>query len=248
MRALNNLGDATALSLNPGSSIVFSAAALTATTTASGAGNNLGAGRNDGQDFLSAQWRRNGALLNGSVHADGFNLSVALVDAGLTRTTDSTQWQVTLLEEMTELAATGTLNVSFQNTLPQLTAAATAGDPLGVTFTMATTDLDLELNNLIPGFESLTSAITVDGNDHTAFFFDLIALGAQFASHGQLAQRFGEGTHTLGILVNDWSNAAATVNLQFEVQPVPIPGALVLFGFGLAGIAAQCRTFSRGTR
>ena len=229
----NTLADAVALVVDAGPDIVYNAATLIQTATASVIqSNDLGAGRTDGEDFVDFVWSPAGTAI-------GDSNQVGIAASGLTMTTSTTSWTATGTEQMTGLSDSDTVNVSYQNAGPTINAnaVANAGD---VDFTMNADDADLAVNALIAGFEMVSFAALVDGvTDATAFFTNLFNTGADSFSNLALFNAFGAGAHNVLFTLMDKAGATATSTVQFNVDdpgnqnPIPEPGALVLLMSGL---------------
>ena len=226
----NGLAIAVDLIVDAGPDIVYDASTLTQTTSSSIIqSNDLGAGRSDGEDFIDAAWSITGT-------ATGNDITVGIADSGLTSTTDTASWGVTMTEQMTGLNDSDTLMVSYMNALPtaMATATATAG---GTDFTLTFDDMDLLVNDFIASFEVLSVTALVDAIiDGTAFFSGLIATGFQSNTDAMLAAAFGLGLHSVVFTVTDLAGATVMGSADFEVlgaAVVPEPETLALMMLGL---------------
>ena len=197
-------------------------------------GNDLGAGRSDGEDFLGSTWD-----VSGTTQPDGINIAVELVNAGLTSTIDTTTWNVTVDEQMTDLSGTGEVLVSYANTAPSSTLSATA-NPTGYDFAYTSDDVDLAINTIIAGFEQVVYSVFVD-SIATSLFDDLIASGLLSLSNAELLAAFGVGSHLLEVIITDLAGATNTSSATFDVEdvisPIPVPPAfgLMLIALGFLG-------------
>ena len=236
----NGLVVAADLVINAGSDIVYSAASLTQATASSVTqSNDLGAARSDGEDFIDAAWSPTGT-------ASGNDISVDIENSGLTMTTDTTSWDVTMTEQMTLESDSDSVIVSYLNAAPSASASAVANAG-GYDFTFASADDDLMVNALIAAFEELGFIVKVDGAT-TMFFDDLIMNGTQFSTDAMLAANFAVGAHTLSITVTDKAGEFVEVNAGFEVaqgqNTVPEPGTLLLLIMGLTGICLSRQRYT----
>ena len=239
----NTLTNAVDLVVDAGPDIVYNAATLIQTATATVVqSNDLGAGRSDGEDFVDFAWSPAGTAI-------GDSNQVGIADSGLTMTTSTTTWTATGTEQMTGKSDSDTVNVSYQNAVPTLNATATANAG-SVDFGMTSGDADLAVNALIAGFEMLTFTALLNGlTDATAFFADLFNTGTDSFTNLELFNAFGAGTHNVLFTVFDKAGAQATSSVSFDVDdtgnpnpnPIPEPGALVLLLSGLAIILFRRR-------
>lgn len=195
------------------------------------ADNDLGAGRTDGEDFLTYQWTVNGAVVEGNQSGsrlnrivetlspggssfvndgtravDNVNITRSIQQSGLQTTTDTTTFDLLVTEGITALTDTDNVAVSYANAGPVITDAGhTTEANFDITFFVDYDDVDLGVNALIPGFELLTVEILVDDIDQTAFFSDLLGTGgtSQLVSNADLISTFGPGLHTFRLDVSD---------------------------------------------
>ncbi|MDF2178070.1 PEP-CTERM sorting domain-containing protein [Aliiglaciecola sp. CAU 1673] len=229
----NSLASAVGLAIDAGPDLVYNAATLVQNTSMSVLqSNDLGAARSDGEDFVDVSWTPAGT-------PSGNDTSVGIADSGLTMTTSTTTWTANATEQMTGKTASDTLNISYDNAVPTLNASATANAG-GTDFSMTFADLDLAVNALIAGFESLTFAALLDGLiDATAFFNTLFTTGSQSSSDASLFSAFGAGAHNVVFTLVDKAGAMARASVDFTVntvpQDVPEPGTwlLILLGASL---------------
>jgi len=160
INSVNSLVDAVDLSVDAGNNKTYSAGTTSVTTDGSaGANNNLGAGRSDGEDFLSFAWSEGGSPLTGSMTPDGVNIAVGIANSGLSNTTDTATWQVQMDEDLTGLSATDTMTVSYSNAGPTALPGSNLTYDAGTTSVTANggvSDPDLAINSQIAGFESHT--------------------------------------------------------------------------------------------
>ncbi|MDX1734061.1 MAG: hypothetical protein R3228_06835 [Halioglobus sp.] len=214
-------------------SVTYSAADLVKTTALTVQSNDLGAGRSDGETFLSSTWS-----VTGATQANGVDIEVGIADSGLTNTADTTSWNVTVTEAMTDLSDSAVAAVDYSNASPTASLSAVA-DAVDIDFTLTRSDLDLAVNALIAGFESVVAISALVDGTLTSFFDPLLATDFMTASHAALEAAFGLGGHTLLITVQDLAGASATATVDFFVQdtgvpPVPVPAPLFLILLGLA--------------
>ena len=204
------------------------------TTNVTATGNDLGAGRSDGEDFLGSTWD-----VSGTTQPDGINIAVELVNAGLTSTIDTTTWNATVDEQMTDFSGTGEVLVSYANTAPSSTLSATA-NPTGYDFAYTSDDVDLAVNAILAGFEQVVYSVFVD-SIATSLFDDLIASGLLSLSNAELLAAFGVGSHLLEVIITDLAGATNTSSATFDVEdvisPIPVPPAfgLMLIALGFLG-------------
>lgn len=242
----NGLVVAVDLIVAAGTNVVYDAASLTQTTsTAIGQSNDLGAMRSDGEDFIDAVW-----TVTGTPDTTNNNdIAVDIVNSGLTMTTSTTSWNVTMTEQMTLGSDSASVIVSYLNDMPTASASAVATAP-GTDFTLTADDMDDVVNSIIAGFEMLTITAEVDGSiDATAFFASLIAAatfdtGMQSYTNFELEAVFGAGLHNVVFLVTDKAGDFMTASADFAVEQaaqVPEPGSLTLMMLGLLmlGIARR---------
>ncbi len=229
----NSLANALDLVIDAGPDIVYNAATLTQTATASiTQSNDLGAGRADGEDFIDMVWSPTGTVT-------GNSNQVGIAGSGLTMTTSTTTWTANAVEQMTGKTSSDNTNVSYANAMPTINATATANGS-DVDFTMSSIDADLAVNTLIAGFEMLSFTALVNGAiDASAFFADLFAFGNLTASVADLIAQFGTGTHNVLFSVTDKAGSSAQTSISFDangvVKPpsIPEPSVLLLFCLGL---------------
>jgi hypothetical protein len=194
--------------------------------------NDLGAGRADGEDFLTYAWTADGAVLAGNQTGtrldrkvesgiggsrfvndptdrtvDDVNVAVGIAASGLQTTIDTTSWSVAVTEAITGFSDTDSITISYNNALPVIDAAlATPAGPTGaaVKFQLDFHDADEDaVNALIANFELLEVEIFFGLVDKTALFASLIATGMQTLGHATLLSEFGVGMHSLKVLLTD---------------------------------------------
>ena len=219
----NGLMTAVELMVDAGPDIVYNAAALTKTATASvSQSNDLGAARSDGEDFVDFSWSPSGVEM-------GDSIAVAIADSGLVNTTDTSSWTASATEQMTDKADSDTLTVSYANAIPTVNASATA-NATGFDFTFSAADVDLAVNAIIGGFELLNFTAMVGAIDATTFFASLFSSGAEAYSNAELFTEFGVGAHNVMFSVMDLAGSLATTSVSFntDAQPVPEPSAILL--------------------
>lgn len=221
------LADAVAVSIAD-NTVTYDAASLIQTTSMAFSGNDLGAGRSDGENFLRTSWS-----VAGTTQANNVDIAVAIANSGLTNTADTTAWNVSVTEQMTDLGDSAQVLVDYANASPTASLTATQTAP-GVDFAFSASDLDLAVNALIAGFEMLVFSVMVDGGG-TAFFNSLLSTGTLSALDADLFAAFGAGTHSLSILVTDLAGARAPLLASFDVFgvggpsiPEPAPLGLLL--------------------
>jgi len=220
--------------------VTYSAGDLTQTTSLNAQGNDLGAGRSDGETFLDGAWS-----IPGTIQANGVDIAVDIANSGLTNTIDNATWNVTVTEEMTGLSDGAQALVDYANASPTAGASGTA-NATGYDFSFNFDDDDLTVNLIIAAFEVLTIQAFVDGT-LTSFFDLLLGTGAQSALHSELEAAFGLGAHSLEILVEDLAGELATATVSFFVEdtgqppPVPAPSTLLLLLLGLGVLARRSR-------
>jgi hypothetical protein len=190
-----------------------------------------------------------GGAINGAAVANNVDQLIAIANSGLTNTTDSATFELSVTD-FAGASASDTALIAYLNAAPSASATATAtagGTDFGLTFD----DVDLIVNGIIAGFEALATSILVDGIiDATAFFADLIATGAQSETNAALEAQFGLGVHTFAFTVVDLAGAVTVSAANFEVledgEPpqVPEPPAFALLLAGLLFLLAARR--SRG--
>ena len=236
----NSLTDSEAV-VNVGSdNVAFDANMAAQTANVAAMGNDLGAGRSDTEDFLDATWDVSGTTATSLVRNE-VAIQVELLDSGLTSTIDTATWNVDVTEQMTGISssASGQVMVSYINDAPSSTLSATA-TASGYDFAYSSLDADLVVNTLIAGFEILTYSVEVDGVA-TTLFDSLISTGSLSLTELALFNAFGEGVHSLGIIVTDLAGAISTASADFtvgDISPVPVPPAfaLMLTALGLLGV------------
>jgi PEP-CTERM motif-containing protein len=239
----NGLASAVGLKIDAGPNLVYDATTLVQTTSSAVIqSNDLGAARADGEDFIDAAWSQTGASSGNN------DISVGVVDSGLTNTVDTATWTAMMVEQMTLQSDVDSLVVSYLNALPTASASATA-TATGTDFTLSFDDMDLLVNAFIAGFESLTVTALVNGAiDSTAFFTDLISLGSQSYTDAVLEAAFGIGTHNVAFFVTDFAGATTSASANFSVSEtldtVPEPGTLALLLLGLMAFSAAKRRSS----
>ena len=232
----NGLVVANNLVIDAGPNIVYNAATLTQTTSSVVVqSNDLGAARSDNEDFIDASWSQTGT-------AAGTNLNdivVGILDSGLTNTTDSTTWNVTMTEQMTLESDSDSAVISYMNALPTASASATA-TATGTDFMLTVDDMDLQVNSLIAGFEMLTVSALVDGTiDGTSFFTSLIPGGGiQSSTNAMLEAAFGLGLHNVSFIVIDKAGASVSASADFGVV-VPEPSTFIFAVLGLLGFGCR---------
>jgi hypothetical protein len=232
---LNSPGlvEAVELVVDAGPDIVYNAASLIQTATASMTqSNDLGAARSDGEDFVDVTWSPAGTVT-------GNSNEVGIVDSGLTMTTSTTTWQVDATEQMTGKSDSDTTNVSYANAIPTLNGSATANGT-DIDFILNANDADLAVNGLITGFEMLSFTASVNGAiDATAYFANLFDLGSFSYSMADLVAEFGDANHNVLFTAMDKAGDMATAAFDFDVTgttnptTIPEPSALLLMCLGL---------------
>lgn len=231
----NSLSAAVGLEIDAGPAIVYDAATLTQTTSSSiTQSNDLGAARSDGEDFIDASWSPSGTPTGNN------DISVHIVDSGLTNTTDTTAWSVTMIEQMTLQSDGDATVVSYMNAMPTASASAIA-TATGTDFILSFDDVDLLVNAFIAAFETLSVVAWVDGTiNSTLFFTDLISFGSQSYTSAALEAAFGLGPHSVSFLVTDFAGTSAFASTSFSVgetsSAVPEPGAFALLLLGLLAL------------
>jgi hypothetical protein len=170
-------------------------------------------------------------VLDGMRTVENVNIAVAIENSGLQNTTDTATFRVDVTEDMTGLSDDDTLTVSYNNANPSLNSASGATLPdNSIDFDAVFDDLDLTVNSLIPGFESVsleflylgTPFLTGPGN------MDLASLLSTFG---------GAGTYSVDANVSDLAGASAT--LAFDITIVPEPSTLLLSSLGLLLLPAR---------
>ena len=261
IRSIDSLAAAVDPVAEAGPDQQFSAGQLTVETDVNAfVDNDLGAGRADGEDFLTYDWTEGGSALTGTattaVRPDGrtvddVNIAVAIQDSGLTSTIDTVTWQVEINEDLTGFGgSTDTMTVSYDNALPLVANASATAQLGGLLFELDVDDLDLGVNSLIAGFEMLMIDILVDSMDESAFFMSLIdaaidgTSATQFASGADLLTQFGLGMHLFEVTVTDKAGALGSASFQFDVggtppAPVPEPTTILLLCLGLTTLVLQ---------
>ncbi|WP_286265895.1 hypothetical protein [Thalassotalea atypica] len=235
------LNEAVELVVDAGPDIVYNAATLIQTATASVTqSNDLGAARSDGEDFVGFTWSETGTVI-------GDSIQVGIAASGLSMTTSTATWTANGTEEMTGKSDSDTTNVSYDNATPTLNASATVNGT-DIDFTFNAGDADLAVNALIAGFESLSFAALINGaTNATAFFADLFSSGAFSYSMADLTAAFGGGNHNVLFSVTDKAGFLSDVSFDFDVTTVvnpptiPEPSAIVLM---LAGLLILWRKYS----
>ena len=130
------------LDISAGSNVTFDAGNLTqSTSSAVIQSNDLGAARSDNEDFIDASWSVSGT----EAGANGNDIAVSIANSGLTSTTDSVSWNVTMTEQFTGTSDADSVIVSYMNSTPSASATATATAP-GTDFTLSVVDLDEIVN------------------------------------------------------------------------------------------------------
>jgi len=246
------------------------------------ADNDLGAGRSDGEDFLTFDWTVGGNSVTGNLTGtrlnrtvetldvtnpstephgprfvnqgtrtvDDVNIAVAIQDSGLTSTTDTTTFGLSVSEDYTGKSDTDSVQVSYANALPSIDSAGVTDIAGGLLFELMVSDPDLAVNTLIADFESLSIAILVDAIDYSAFFDDLIDNGSQFVDAAALAAEFGPGTYQLAVSLRDrllvaTAGTPITTSFSFDVTDAPtgapVPATAFLLASGVAGLAGARR-------
>lgn len=261
IRSIDSLAAAVDPVAEAGPDKQFSAGQLTVQTDVNAfVDNNLGAGRADGEDFLTYDWTEGGGALTGTPATatrpdgrtvDDVNIAVAIQNSGLTSTIDTVTWQVEINEDLTGLGgSTDTITVSYANAVPVVANASATAQAGGQLFALDVDDLDLGVNSLIAGFEMLMIDILVDGMDESAFFMSLIdaaidgTSATQFASGADLLTQFGLGMHLFEVTVTDKAGALGSASFQFDVggippAPVPEPTTILLLCLGLSTLVLQ---------
>lgn len=246
------LADAVPVVIGDGSA-TFDATTLMQTTALTVQSNDLGAARSDGESFLNADWTESGSPLSGVIQADGANIAVDLVNAGLANTISTATWDVTLTEDMTGFSDTGEVIVDYANAAPTSSLTATA-NATGYDFNYNAMDADLDINLLLANFEQLTIGALVD-SVATSVFDDLINNGLQSLTSAQLFGAFGAGNHLLEITATDLAGEQSLASVNFLIDPlvqppgnVPVPATwlLVLAGLGWLVRVEGCRYRKRG--
>lgn len=233
IRQQNSLADAAAVTVG-NDTVTYDALTLSQTTNLAVQSNDLGASRSDGETFLDSTWS-----VTGTQQTNDVDIQVALQDAGLTNTTSTTTWDISLTEQMTDLSDTGQVLVDYANAAPSSTLSAMA-TVSGYDFLYSSADLDLVVNVLITGFEQLTSSVLVDGLA-SSLFNDLISTGAQSLTNAMLFAALGAGIHDLEITVTDLAGEMFTSSAAFSVDdipPVPLPSSLSLMLIALSFLGA----------
>lgn len=231
--SIGKLAEAVELAVDAGPDIVYNAASLIQTATASiTQSNDLGAGRVDGEDFIDVTWSPAGTIT-------GNNNEVGIAASGLTMTTSTTTWAANAAEQMTGKTASDTTNVSYANAIPTLNATATANGT-NVDFVFDANDADLAVNTLIAGFEMLSLTAFVNTTiDATTFFADLFSGGSFSYTMAELFAEFGNGPHTVDFFAVDKAGARAAFSIGFDVSgnsnppSIPEPSAILLMFVGL---------------
>ncbi len=232
----NGLVEAVAVVAND-TTVTYSAGDLLKTTGLAVTGNDLGANRSDGETFLDGSWS-----VAGTTQANGYDIAVAIQDSGLTNTTDSTTWSVTVNEQMTGLSDAAQAVVNYANASPTANLSAST-NATGYEFDLTFDDLDLVVNALIAGFEMVAAVAAMVDGAATTFFDMLLNTGSQAATNSQLLAAFGIGTHQLAVDVQDLAGAVTRAVVNFTVEdngpppgvPVPPTLLLMLVGLGLLG-------------
>ena len=227
-----SIAEASAVSIN-NSSVVYDAATLMQTTSMTFVSNDLGAARSDGENFLTSTWD-----VTGTTQANNVDQKVLIEDSGLTMTTSTATWNVTLEEAMTGLSDSAQVAVSYMNATPTagLSAVMTA---TGFDFGFAFDDDDLIVNTLIAGFEALSVTVLVNGMAST-FFDTLVNTGIMSVTKQDLFDEFGAGIVNLAISVTDKAGEMASVGTMFEVPDLggmPGDGGMGDGGMGDGGMA-----------
>jgi hypothetical protein len=225
---VDRLAEAVELMVDAGPNIVYNAASLTQTATATiTQSNNLGAGRADGEDFVDLTWSPEGTVT-------GNSNEVNIADSGLTMTTSTTTWAANAEEQMTGKTASDTTNVSYENAIPTLNASATANGN-NVDFIFDANDIDLAVNSIISGFEMLSFDALVNGVNASSFFVNLFSLGNLSLTMADLFSEFGSGNHSFSFSAMDKVGATATAAFGFDVTgankpptSVPEPTTILL--------------------
>jgi hypothetical protein len=243
-RETNGLADAVDVTVDDGA-VTYNAASLLLsgeTTNLTVQSNDLGAGRSDGETFLDSTWTESGDALPGTLQLNGVDIKVAIENSGLTNTTSSASWDLTLTEQMTGLGDSALVLVDYANAAPSSSLSATA-TASGYNFAFSSMDADLVVNALIAGFELLTFGVLVDGSA-TTLFDTLITNGTLSLTTAALLAEFGGGSHTLAIMVTDLAGAQSMSSANFnldDIPPIPIPPAFALMLTALAFLGVTGR-------
>ena len=180
-----------------------------------------------------------GGTINGSTVFNNVDQLIAIADSGLTTTISTSSFDLSVTDFAGATDSDSAL-ISYLNATPSASATATA-TATGVDFTLSVVDMDLIVNAIIAGFESVTTTALVGLTDATAFFNTLITTGLQSFTSAALEAEFGLGLHTVDFSSVDLAGATATASAAFEVldsapQPVPEPGTLTLLLAGIFGL------------
>jgi len=180
-----------------------------------------------------------GGTINGSTVFNNVDQLIAIADSGLTTTTSVSSFDLSVTDFAGATDSDAAV-ISYLNATPSASATATA-TATGVDFTLSVVDMDLIVNAIIAGFESVTTTALVGLTDATAFFNTLITTGLQSFTSAALEVEFGLGLHTVDFSSVDLAGATATASAAFEVldsapQPVPEPGTLTLLLAGILGL------------
>jgi hypothetical protein len=238
VRTVDGLVDAVPVSVAD-ATVNYDAGAFSYTTSLFFQGNDLGAARGDGENFLTSSWTMAGEALPGVMQPNNVDIEVALVDSGLTTTASTATWNVAISEQMTGLGDTAEIQVGYMNSPATASLSATA-TPTGYDFSFSFEDPDLAANALIPDFEQLTFAARVDGQ-LTSVFDELLSTGSQTMSSDALLAAFGEGTFSLLVTISERFGIPQSASATFVV---PEPGVAT----GLFSGAGLMMGFARRRR
>jgi hypothetical protein len=173
--------------------------------------------------------------LDGLRTVENVNIAVPIENSGLQNAIDTTTIRADVIEAMTGFSDDDTLTVSYNNVNPTLSSASGMTLPdNSIDFNAVFDDLDLIVNPLIPGFESVTLEFLYMGSPFLTgpSNIDLASLLSTFG---------GLGTYSVDARATDLAGAKATLAFNITIVPEPAALALVIIGTIASGALVRPR-------